>query len=71
MYITTIHIELFISVAKEVGMHIAEPQSPFKTLRSQNVGEITDYFKSKKGLKLIIVIISDRTDTTYGENIVF
>lgn len=61
-----IYIELFISVATEVGMVIGEPQTPFKILRSQNTEEISDYFKSKRGLNLIIVIIPDRTDTTYG-----
>ncbi|XP_029175629.1 protein argonaute-2 isoform X4 [Nylanderia fulva] len=53
--------------ASEVGMNIEEPQSPFRQLRSSNISEIHNYFGSKKDLKLIIVIISDRMDTTYGK----
>jgi len=52
-------------------MSIGEPQGPWRSLRPQAHQEITQYFRSKKGLKLIIVIIPDRTDTTYGEDIVF
>ncbi|XP_029665997.1 protein argonaute-4 isoform X2 [Formica exsecta] len=53
--------------ANEVGMVIGEPQTPFKTLKSYNHAEITEYFRSRRGLNLIIVIIPDRTDTTYGK----
>ncbi|XP_070151437.1 protein argonaute-2-like isoform X3 [Polyergus mexicanus] len=53
--------------ATEVGMFIGEPQTPFKTLKSYNHAEITEYFRSRRGLNLIIVIIPDRTDTTYGK----
>ncbi|KAL6425221.1 hypothetical protein ACFW04_009460 [Cataglyphis niger] len=53
--------------ATEVGMVIGEPQTPFKILKSHDTAEISDYFKSKRGLNLIIVIIPDRTDTTYGK----
>lgn len=52
-------------------MIIGDPQGPLKSLRPQAHVEITEYFRSRKGLKLIIVIIPDRTDTTYGEDIVF
>lgn len=58
-------------IAKEVGMFIGDPQAPYKSLKPHNTAEITEYFRSKKGLKLIIVIISDYTDTTYGKDIVF
>lgn len=67
----SINIELFISIARDVGMHIDDPQTPYKSLRSHNLQEVKSYFRSKKGLKLIIVIIPDRTDATYGEGIVF
>ncbi|XP_025270021.1 protein argonaute-2 isoform X2 [Camponotus floridanus] len=53
--------------ATEVGMTIGNPQVPWKSLRPQAHAEITEYFRSKKGSKLIIVIIPDRTDTTYGK----
>ncbi|XP_050459784.1 protein argonaute-2-like isoform X2 [Cataglyphis hispanica] len=53
--------------ATEVGMVIGEPQTPFKILESHNTAEISDYFKSKRGLNLIIVIIPDHTNTTYGK----
>ncbi|XP_072745126.1 protein argonaute-3 [Anoplolepis gracilipes] len=52
---------------KDVGMHIEDPLVPYRSLRSRNTAEITEYFRSKKDLKLIIVIIPDRTDTTYGK----
>lgn len=67
----SIYIELFVSVASEVGMFIGEPLSPHKYCRSQNTREITEYFNSRANMKLIIVVISDRTDTTYGKSIVF
>lgn len=70
-YNVLIHIELFVFVANELGMVIGDPQTPFKTLKSYNHAEITEYFRSRRGLNLIIVIIPDRTDTTYGEGIVF
>lgn len=57
------------SIGTEVGMSIGDPQGPYKSLKnSQNTAEITDYFRSKKSLKLIIVIIPDRTDATYGKD---
>lgn len=59
-----------IFLATDVGMVIDEPFRPFRDFRPDNIDLITQYFNSKKKLKLIIVVISNRTDTMYGEYII-
>jgi len=51
-------------------MRIGQP-SPLKNLSSNAIEEITRYFNMNKALKLIIVIIPDKSDVTYGECIIF
>jgi len=48
-------------------MTIGKPESPFKKFVTNDLRGITNYFNQYKHLQLIIVIISDYTDITYGE----
>ncbi|XP_026825457.1 protein argonaute-2 isoform X2 [Ooceraea biroi] len=63
--------EALQSNARGLGMSINQPLTPFKTLRiderTRNYDEIKHYFNSCKKLKLVIVVISDRTDTIYSK----
>jgi hypothetical protein len=59
----------FSSLAKDVGMRIGQP-CPLKNLSSNAIEEITNYFSLNKALKLIIVIIPDKSNVTYGECII-
>ncbi|KYM80325.1 Protein argonaute-2 [Atta colombica] len=63
-------IHLFVTElqknAKIVGMTIGKPESPFKRFDTNDLRGITNYFNQYKHLQLIIVIISDYTDITYG-----
>ncbi|XP_039311790.1 protein argonaute-2 isoform X2 [Solenopsis invicta] len=55
------------SNARQVGMMIGAPMTPFKHFRPQDpLPDIKSWFNDKKTLKLIIVIIPSRTDVTYG-----
>lgn len=58
-------------LAPEVGMTIGDPQKPFKQIYHDKIDEITNFCNSKKNLDLIMVVIPDRTDETYGECNVF
>jgi len=51
-------------------MRIGQP-CPLKNLSFDAIEEITNYFSSNKGLKLIIVIIPDKSNVTYGKCIIF
>jgi len=48
-------------------MMIEQPERPFKSFRTDDLRNITEYFNKFKYLKLIIVIIPNHTDITYGE----
>lgn len=66
-----LNVLYFFFLAKDVGMKIDLPLKPFKTFRTEKLSDITEFFNKHKNLKLIIVIIPNRTDITYGEYIVF
>ncbi|XP_024894018.1 protein argonaute-2-like [Temnothorax curvispinosus] len=54
------------ATAKEVGMIIDQPR-PFDHFRLNELDKITKFFIDNKKLKLIIVIIPNRTDVMYGK----
>ncbi|XP_018300750.1 protein argonaute-2 isoform X2 [Mycetomoellerius zeteki] len=54
------------SNARAVGMNIGMPERPFKRLETNDLRGITNYFNQYKKLQLIIVVIPDYTDVTYG-----
>ncbi|XP_011869191.1 PREDICTED: protein argonaute-3-like [Vollenhovia emeryi] len=55
------------STARDVGMNIGQPLTPFKSFRLNNLNDITKYFSQNSKLKLIVVIIPDGTDIMYGK----
>ncbi|XP_036143314.1 protein argonaute-2 [Monomorium pharaonis] len=60
-------VKMLQSNAREVGMNIDLPLKPFKSFRTErDLKYITEFFNKNKNLKLIIVIIPNRTDITYG-----
>ncbi|KYN18207.1 Protein argonaute-2 [Trachymyrmex cornetzi] len=63
-------IQLFVKElqnnARTVGMNIGKPESPFKRFDTNDLRRITNYFTQHKHLELIIVVIPDYTDVTYG-----
>ncbi|XP_043269247.1 protein argonaute-2-like [Venturia canescens] len=56
---------------RAVGMSIEEPLTPFKNMRApmRDVREIIQFFNDKKedGLKLIIVVVPDKTGPVYSK----
>lgn len=50
-------------------MNIKAPDRPFKNFDANEEREIINFFNENKHLKLIIVIIPDVTDVTYGKYI--
>ncbi|XP_077273947.1 argonaute 2 [Temnothorax americanus] len=58
--------KLLQNTAREVGM-IIEQSRPFDHFRLNELDKITKFFINNKNLKLIIVIIPDRTDVMYGK----
>lgn len=67
VYITFCCYIKFIFLARAVGMNIGMPERPFKRLETNDLRGITNYFNQYKKLQLIIVVIPDYTDVTYGE----
>lgn len=63
------YVTLNFFLGREVGMNIGAPCA-FKNFFAKEEREITNYFHEHKHLKLIIVLIPDNTDVTYGEYII-
>lgn len=62
---------LSLCTGRQVGMDIGDPLTPFRNMRApfRDVRDIIQFFNEKKtaGLKLIIVIVPDKTGPVYGK----
>ncbi|XP_020290691.1 protein argonaute-4-like isoform X3 [Pseudomyrmex gracilis] len=59
-------VDMLKRTAPEVGMTIGDPLKPFGQMHHDKIDDITRFCNLKKNLALIMVVIPDRTDETYG-----